>query len=1041
MLSIRAADSPDYFLDQVIADYFLRGGEPQGYFLGGAAVALSLPPKVDEDTLRKLFAGYAPDGRSLVRNAGILRRDSERGRRPAWDCTFSAPKSFDVLWASMPDNIHGKRLQRLLEQFHRDSVSYAFSYLELEAGRTRRGKGGNYLESVQLVAAAFEHGSSRANEAKFHTHLLMLNLGLRADGSFGSIHSPLLYKHKMAAGVVYRNRLAYLLSKVLGLIIEHDQSSFRIVGVPQEACDANSTRRKQVVDRMKLLGLTSSKAASFAALDTRPNKRHISRKELFEKTREICKKLGFSSDDASALVHEGQSPVPGYSPSALADVVNSAVHLLSKSEAYFSKHQVTRLVMEQMQGSNVDPDEIMAAINQKLQRGTDIVHLQNVDGVKQFATTDTLRVEAGMLTGMKRLNAARTHGVKPEIVRRIIQARRSFSPEQRKAFLHLVSKGGFKVLTGLPGTGKTYVLEAAKAAWEEAGFDVIGLSLAGRAAVNLQQEAGIRSDTVAHFLRELEQRQYQSLADHAKKFLVKSRAIIPIKRLKLSSQSIVVVDEAGMLATKDFERLRKQVERHGAKLVVVGDDAQLPPIDAGSPFTAAIERFDAVKMIDIRRQENPFDQSAIKNLLANKTGAFLESLIARGKLHVEVNREQARERLLKDWVQNGGRDNPIDHRILVTNNSERQILNRKCQEQRLGVHGKAIKACVSVGEQRLYEGDFVTFTDRNLRLGIENGQVGFISSIEKSRGQSTKVTVTMSDERKVTCDLRGYSGIELAYCSTTHKLQGATVKHNTYILLNEMQGKEMTYTQVTRHVKEAHIYTDRVSAGDNLEHLAKQIGRSERKHLAHDLLDKNLEPTNPDVGRFVAPAKLETVQQLNSQSVELGNSSAVTQPCSAPTTHPIRLKQSATCDRQKLPDELPPIREAPKHRIALKRPQQPVPEVADRRTTPPLAATLASELAKLLPQAFAEAVSEPSIKPLVSAPSVAVLQALENAQRLRTWFQELLSVSEIEYPATPSPVAARKPIRLTKTDLAREVTLDVEPIKPQNAIGIELKLK
>ena len=261
MLSIQSSSSPEYLLSQVVADYFLQGGEPPGYFLGGAKDAFDLPEIATRELVEQFFAGYGPDDVKLVKNAGISLAESKRGRRPAWDFTFSAPKPVSVLWAMLPDTPEGRRFRRIIEECQRDAVASGMGYLEYEAGKTRRGKDGTRLESVKLLGAAFRHGSSRSNECQLHDHVLVFNLGLRSDG-WGAIHSPFLYKHKMAAGAVYRNTLAHLLQERLGLAIEHDGRSFRIAGVSQAACDANSTRRKQVKAHLKNLGLSSSKAAA-----------------------------------------------------------------------------------------------------------------------------------------------------------------------------------------------------------------------------------------------------------------------------------------------------------------------------------------------------------------------------------------------------------------------------------------------------------------------------------------------------------------------------------------------------------------------------------------------------------------------------------------------------------------------------------------------------------------------------------------------------------------------------------------------------------
>src|SRR5258708_30284203 len=144
----------------------------------------------------------------------------------------------------------------------------------------------------------------------------------------------------------------------------------------------------------------------------------------------------------------------------------------------------------------------------------------------------------------------------------------------------LVTSGaGVEVVIGRAGTGKTYALEAARAAWQQQGVGVIGCALAARAALELQAGAGIPSVTIDRLLLDL------------------GRA-----ETTLAPDTVIVVDEAGMVGTRKLAQLLDHTRQAGAKAVLIGDNRQLPEIAAGGAFTALARQLPAFRLGDNRRQ-------------------------------------------------------------------------------------------------------------------------------------------------------------------------------------------------------------------------------------------------------------------------------------------------------------------------------------------------------------------------------------------------------------------------------------------------------
>ena len=228
MLSIsppmKGAGQGDYYLELAREDYYTKGGEPPGEWYGEGAELLQVEGQVGEAELRNLLEGYSADGANkLVQNAG------DENRQSGWDLTFSTPKSVSTFWTASDTET-----RKLIEESQDKAVKAALDYVQEEAGFTRRGKGGEFIEEAKLTFAMFEHGTSRAQDPQLHTHVLALNIGVREDGTTGTIRSHDIFEQKMAAGAIYRAELTYQLEQSLGLISERDKSCFQLSGVPKE---------------------------------------------------------------------------------------------------------------------------------------------------------------------------------------------------------------------------------------------------------------------------------------------------------------------------------------------------------------------------------------------------------------------------------------------------------------------------------------------------------------------------------------------------------------------------------------------------------------------------------------------------------------------------------------------------------------------------------------------------------------------------------------------------------------------------------------
>lgn len=182
------------------------------------------------------------------------------------------------------------------------------------------------------------------------------------------------------------------------------------------------------------------------------------------------------------------------------------------------------------------------------------------------------------------------------------------------------------VVAGRAGTGKTFALGAAREAWQASGYAVLGVAIARRAAGELQEGAGIASTSVA------------ALLGH----LAGSEASLP-------PRCVLVVDEAGMVPTRDLAELLDHVERARGKLVLVGDDRQLPELAAGGAFRGLIQRGLAVELRENVRQVNQWERRALDQLRSDQADEALAAY--RGHGARDVHRRP--RTLVRGWWPTG----------------------------------------------------------------------------------------------------------------------------------------------------------------------------------------------------------------------------------------------------------------------------------------------------------------------------------------------------------------------------------------------------
>ncbi|MHB1765840.1 MAG: MobF family relaxase [Gammaproteobacteria bacterium] len=766
-----------------VEDYYAQGAEKTpSRWIGGAATELGLSGAVDREDHLKTLQGFDPrTGEALVQKAG-------ENRRYAIDLTFSAPKSVSIFWAVGDEDI-----KKGIEAAQDRAVEKAILFIEEKFDLARRGSAaaGTLTKGhVKLLAAVYRHGSSRELDPQIHSHAMLQNLGLRADGTWGALNEKELYDWKMALGAVYRAELSQEIGG-LGFGIEADRDYFRVQGVPKELEEEFSKRRAQIEKALKEKGWSGGKAAEVAALDTRKAKEVLEPEVLKEQWTGIAAEYGISGETLPALrsAEMESTPVSIDHPELF--------RTLTAMEAVFQEQDLFRIAGVACSQVGRGLDFVQKEV-EALKRDPELVKLRGKDGAIYYTTREMLALEqeiqslarAGKEDARHVLEAA---SVRSGIARYEFEKGFKLSAEQLVAIDYLTTRaGGIQILEGHAGAGKSTALVPVRYALESQGFEVIGCSLQGKKAAGLERDTGIKSQTIASLLRELEgyEREDGSMAPPTK---------------ELTEKTVVVVDEAAMNDTRLMAGLIRETEKARAKLLLVGDEAQVPPVVAGNPFKTLKKELGYATLTENRRQKETWQKEASREIRAGQVAEGLQKYLAADMIVLAKDREEAIEKTVEAWAKTFDPKAPEKTLLTAYKRADVLELNAAARSEISDLlTGPRVETTVrdrdgnSEGKREFQAGDRLYFKKNSRKLGVMNGETGTLEKIDVTAdGKECSFTVRMDNGKEVGFDPRDYAQIDYGYAVTIHKSQGETVDFSSNLVTG--MGLNALYVQMTRH--------------------------------------------------------------------------------------------------------------------------------------------------------------------------------------------------------------------------------------------------
>lgn len=430
----------------------------------------------------------------------------------------------------------------------------------------------------------------------------------------------------------------------------------------------------------------------------------------------------------------------------------------------------------------------------------------------RYSTKEMIDVERRMADSADRMADSRTFGVGRGKVEQAIADRPFLAEEQKAAVRHITGPERIEAVVGLAGAGKSTMLGAARQAWEAEGYQVMGAALAGKAAEGLEESSGIRSRTLASWERSWER-----------------------GRDMLGPRSVLVIDEAGMVGSRQLSRVLEQADRAGAKVVLVGDPEQLQPIGPGAAFRAIAERVGVVELGEIRRQREGWQREASVDFARHRTAEGLAAYAERGAVRFADDIGAARTAIVRDVIADMDTRPDGSRLVLAHRRVDVAELNdaiRAVRQDRGELRGEQLYQTTE-GERTFAAGDRILFRENNRDLGVKNGMLGTVERAEPGRLEVRLDTAKgPASGRRVSVSMADYAAVDHGYATTIHKAQGATVDR-THVLASGTMDRHLTYVGMTRHRDQVTLYAGREEFKD-VDALSSRLSRAGLKETTLD---------------------------------------------------------------------------------------------------------------------------------------------------------------------------------------------------------------
>jgi conjugative relaxase-like TrwC/TraI family protein len=855
--TIAAGTTARYYTKQ--SEYYLGGCEPVGHWISATNnFSVVHGSTVDNALFERLHAGLDETGQPLLTSPG----DPSK-RVPGLDLTLSAPKSVSIAYA-----LAGSETRAAIEDAQRRACETTVAFLDRHAAFCRRGKNGLHLEPVSLAVASFQHGESRPVEHEdgsvfadpnLHSHQILLNCAVRADGTIGALDARQLFTFKMAAGAAYHVALSSNLQRIGFNIGEiGSNGTFEIVdargGPGQQQGLAlrrfMSARRQEIEQALAEEGLTTASAPALAAavaLGTRNSKQEEGPSDRFAIWADHASKFvdveRYVTDlqtyrkldpaDREAVIVERMAALPGQ---------------LTEHESLFEQRHLLAAIGTALVGMGVGAERIDEEAERLIAAGRIVQLGRDRLGQQVYSTPEQIALERELLALTKRLLGQRRWAPDAARVAELCRTH-GLTDEQANAARAAATTSAITVVEGAPGVGKTTMLRCVADAYRETGTTrVVGTATAWNISKQFS-ELGIESKATDAWI---------ASAKAGGKFLDRN--------------TVLLIEESGLLSSRQMHALLSEVEKAGAKAVLIGDRQQLQAIGAGPGLTIVASVANATRVDTIVRQHDKWARKAVTDFTKGRAAEGLEAFAGRGLVISVAGEKTAIKAMVDAWEETQvAVSNPATLLIAKTNAQvtaiNAEVRKRLKASNLIRGPGLAIAAVSRSGNSQTLQvalGDRVRFSLRNDALGVINGTMATVTHIDRSNEADPTVHVVIG--QRLTrfrladiADEMGRARLGHAYATTLYGCQGATTEH-AFVLLSPSMNRSDIVVASSRARQQTRFFLDVKACDAQLrldlplserrgtvikptQRLAWLAARLSRLHVKTCTLDLNVELT------------------------------------------------------------------------------------------------------------------------------------------------------------------------------------------------------
>ena len=490
------------------------------------------------------------------------------------------------------------------------------------------------------------------------------------------------------------------------------------------------------------------------------------------------------SDPEQALVLRDDG-LP-YSRAQLTTAPHLVLDHVSHTKASFTRVDVLRALAQR-----IDDPMTLQSVADDAMRSPELVRLPEDGSTPVYTTRDYQTAERMLDRSTRALSAGRGFAVHSPHIKHAIttqnrKMQRAFggtlSDEQREALHHILGDGQLTSVVGLAGAGKSTLLATAQDAWGQRGVTVHGAALAGKAAEELESASGIASRTLA------------SLE------LSWKNGYEPIAR-----GDVLVVDEAGMIGTRQMARVTEKMTEIGAKLVLVGDPDQLQPIEAGTPFRRSVKAHGAARLTEIHRQRAEWQKRASRDLAAGDVTKAVDQYRKRDAVTQVEDRGSAIEALVETYAMDVAANGTSRMRLAFAHKRKDVHALNQAIRSALRSDGAAPPETLystDTGKRAFAAHDRIVFTRNDKSIGVKNGMPGTVVTAETGK---LAIALDGDTDRLIHFDPSQFQSFDHGYAVTIHKSQGATVDQS-YVLASRSIDRHLAYVAMTRHREDMRVF-------------------------------------------------------------------------------------------------------------------------------------------------------------------------------------------------------------------------------------------